>query len=424
MRGLIGEVFSLLQLAESRERKRRLDAFQVHLQAVTALVCDLAHREIRSPGGALMVPLAKSALGPKKRPAPFMTESFANIVKDVASRGLGIADLRLGRRSLEGATQSTLQAGPWLRQRLDRLGIGLHDIGRDPQLQGDPLILKSTKVGGIARRLPLPQTAEVERLRYDMHTINAWIASADIQWAGFDDWVDPGERYLRRVFNDGSMDLGGRMWHGFWLGLSKASRFEYLRLCGQRVASLDFANMGVRLAYAEVGAVAPDGDLYALQGISAPREGVKRVLNALLCSDQMPRRFPQDTRRYFHRRVKFAEVLDAICNRHPLLIPVFGTAQSLRQQATESKIMIKALLALRELGIVALPIHDCLLVGVDNVAVCKEALEQAFCEVTGIEGMVDVEEGHVQPSLVRDSSQGSSSLSPRGMFALPLKKGA
>lgn len=369
-----------------------------------------------------MVPLAKSALASKKRPVPFMTEAFAKTVRDLASPGLGIADLRVGQRSPEGATQSTLRAGPWLCAQINTLGFGYSAISRDTSLLGDPLILKSRKVAGKASRLALPATDEVRQLREQMLTINAWIADADIDWTEWDEPVDSGQRFMRRIFNDGSLELGGRLFHGFWQEVPKDQRLEYLQINGRRVASLDFSHMGIRLAYAAVGAAIPEGDLYALHGVGSSRDGIKRVLNALLCSDQVPQRFPQNTKGYFPRRLKFASVLEAIGKRHPQLIPMFGTAQSLRQQHTESTIMIKALLTLKDMGVVALPVHDCLLVAHDQINVCKEVLEYTFKQETGIEGLVEVEEG--KGGSVTYVSVGSTPPYTLGNAAVLLQKGA
>jgi len=425
LKGLVEDAMGLLKSAEVRRRQRRPGSKRIHQQAVTSVICDLVHRELRHPGGALMVPMAKSALAPKNRPAPFMTEAFAKTVRELSDPTLGIAELRTGHRSLEVAFRSTLRAGTWLRSEIDRLGLGFHDIGRDTELQGDPLILKSIKEAGKSRVLPLPPTQEIEGLRVEMRAINAWIAQASIEWTGVEEHVDPGDRYLRRIFNNGSTALGGRMFHGFWQTLGKASRLEHLLINGREVASLDFSNMGVRLAYAAVGAPVPEGDLYLLPGIAGSREGVKCVLNALLCSDQLPTRYPQKTRAYFHRRLKFNELFDAICRRHQPLIPMFGTAQSLRQQNVESSIIVRALLVLKDMGIVALPVHDCLIAARENVGICKEVLEASFFHVTGVEGRVEVEErkeeGQESSRYIKVGGTPQSSI---GKLAVPLKKGA
>ncbi len=57
---------------------------------------------------------------------------------------------------------------------------------------------------------------------------------------------------------------------------------------------------------------------------------------------------------------------------------------------TESEILIKALLTLQSKGIVALPIHDCVVVSEDDQEVACKAMLDAFREVSGQNGKVDV----------------------------------
>lgn len=242
-------------------------------------------------------------------------------------------------------------------------------------------------------KLAVPDTPQTRQLRAEMVAINEWIAEADLRWAGCEvsDDVDLGQRYLRRIFNDDSLERGGRLFHGFWQELKKDARQELLRIEGRPVASLDFAQLAIRIAYAQVGVDPPKGDLYVVPGVGSSREGVKKVFNALLAADRLPTRMPQGTRQLFPRWVKVGDVIGAISLRHPSLIPLFGTAQALVHQNMESGVVVRALLALKEQGVVALPIHDCLLVKDEHAQLGQRALEEAFLEITGVKGRVEVE---------------------------------
>ena len=69
--------------------------------------------------------------------------------------------------------------------------------------------------------------------------------------------VDPGDRWLRRVFNNGHTDFrhGGRLAGGFWMDLPKALRRRAISIGGEPVAELDYRAMMPRLLYASVGHV-------------------------------------------------------------------------------------------------------------------------------------------------------------------------
>ena len=334
-----------------------------------------------------MVSLSKRDLSSTRRPAPFLTEAFRGTVKLLDHAG--IVDLELGVRDIAETRQSTIGSGPWLADELERLDIRFEHIGRDPDLLPPAVVLKSAKVRGASTVLALPDSPEARRLLAEMRALNAWLASADIDWTG--ERIDLGRRRLRRVFNNGSLNLGGRLWGGFWMNLPKDQRVQHLRINSEPVASLDFAHMGVTLAYSVAETDPPPGDLYAVPGTGGSREGVKKVLNALLCSSRVPVRFPAGTKAYFPAGRKFADIREAIQRHHHALAPRFGTALALKLQYLESTVMVRSLLALSEQGVVGLPIHDALLVGVSNVSLAKEVLEASFREVTGRVGRVDTE---------------------------------
>jgi hypothetical protein len=140
-----------------------------------------------------------------------------------------------------------------------------------------------------------------------------------------------------------------------------------------------------------VGAEMPEGDLYRVPGTGDSRNGIKRVLSAMLAADGKLERFPAGTKALFPSGRRFKDIRDAIYSHHAPLRPLFGTAQALAIQNQESTVMVAALLRLQDRGIVALPVHDAVLVGITDVSIAKEVLEQVFGEITGIRGEVRVE---------------------------------
>jgi hypothetical protein len=146
-------------------------------------------------------------------------------------------------------------------------------------------------------------------------------------------------------------------------------------------------------------------------GLERYRYGVKQVLNALLAADQMPQRFPVGTRGDIPKQHSFRSVLVAIENHHGPITPLFGTGRSLRLMYLESCILVAILLRLRDLGVVALPIHDCLLVSQEDRVIAREVMTTTFKEMLGSE-----------PPIGEDFS--GSLFTPKGALAVPLKKGA
>ena len=92
--------------------------------------------------------------------------------------------------------------------------------------------------------------------------------------------IDPGKRALRRIFNNGKWNNGGRLFDGFWETMGRADRFGCLMLGsadfphGEPIANVDYGQLFPRLAYMRTGAAAPDGDLYDVFGDGSSRDGI------------------------------------------------------------------------------------------------------------------------------------------------------
>jgi hypothetical protein len=275
------------------------------------------------------------------------------------------------------------------------------DFSRDPALLGEPLELRTEKVkkfldGKVvfkADKLRLPDSEQVTRMRLQMREINSWIATANLAWHGDaqEDKVDVGKRFLKRIFNNGSLEVGGRLYGGFWQPLAPSARLSSILIDDEFVVSLDFAQSALRMAYAQVGAEPPPGDLYAISGLRSYRDETKWIINALLSSDEVHTRFPRQTRGTMPRSWKFERVYSAIARHHEPITPLFGSSSGLRFMYQESEILIRTLLRLKSMGIIALPIHDCVLVARRNGEVTKAVMEESFQEVIGVPGVVEME---------------------------------
>lgn len=377
---------------ESRQRVRSVSAQTSYQQMVAALALDLAHREISKPGGWLAVPLQKDGYTRRNRAAPFLTESFIPLIRLAHSAGL--LELRIGGRDEEGVGRlSTIRASERLRDVIRSFELSYGDFGRDRALLGDPIILMSRKRFGESKRLSFEETQAVAHMREEMREINAWIAGADLWWAGdeVEDRADCSERFLCRVFNDGMLDRGGRLFGGFWQSVDSNERVEWLCFGEEPAVELDYGQMAVRSAYALAGAIPPTGDLYSIPGLEKYRAGVKRVLNALLGCEEMPTRFPRGTKKYFEgSRLKFADVLQPILRHHEAIRLLFANRLALQLMYGESQLLVAVLLRLKELGVMALPIHDCVLVAESNEHIARQVMEESFAEFIGLEGVVEV----------------------------------
>jgi hypothetical protein len=227
-----------------------------------------------------------------------------------------------------------------------------------------------------------------------MDRVNAWLGAADLScYAIGEDGAEitDDDRFLRRIFNNGSLEAGGRLFGGFWQRLSKKRRLTDVLIDGEAPVALDFGQMAPRIAYGLVGATPPVGDLYCVAPFERNREGIKPVLNALLASETWPKRFPMGTRSGFPKHVSIDDVLEAIRQGHSALVPLFGTGACHRIFFLESQVLVAALLKLIDRNVVALPIHDCILVPRSEMDTGRTAMLASFREIVGIDGVVEEE---------------------------------
>lgn len=397
---LIERVTEAVAAVEQRKRKRRARDQQFFDEALVALVSDLAHLALYMPSGQLLVDLSHRKLAKAARPAPFMTEKFADLVRLLAAAEL--VDMELGYRGEFGSQKTALRPSPRLRRMIEAAEVSWEDFGERLDLLKPPLVLRGKKRpvvmsgGRVVMRAPplaLPATTEVDGLRARMNQINAWISGASLEWDGdpAEDGVDLSNRHLQRIFNDGRFDAGGRLYGGFWQPLSAADRLAHLRIAGQPVASVDFCQSGVRQAYALVGRTPPQGDLYRVPGLETYRVEVKQIINALLAQSKPATRFPQGTRGRMPRSWRFEKVRDAIQRAHAPIRELFGTGVGLRFMYQESEVLIRVLLTLMDHGVVALPIHDCVLIPTSAADFAVGVMEQCYLEGVGVPGVVEVE---------------------------------
>jgi hypothetical protein len=204
---------------------------------------------------------------------------------------------------------------------------------------------------------------------------------------------------LRRAFTYGSFRSGGRLAGGFWLNLERDLRLSRLRIGGERVASVDFDNFNPRLLYARAGATPTMADLYCFPGLEKYRRGMKRLVNARLFDlgerKSKPKRTAKEIRegvRLYPEGMSIGDLLKIVETAHRPIVHYFGTSIGHELQFVESKLLLRILLELQGLGVVALPVHDCVMVARSAVPKAMEVMASVTMEEVGISMPVTVEE--------------------------------
>ena len=392
-----------------RQRRRRRADQEAHGRMVEALVCEAVRRDLLCPGGAVALSLGRQR-NTRYVPAPYapMRDLLTALGRDV----LAFLVVTWGSRPDEGrGRMTTFAATPRLRELT--AGLGLADFGR--RAGGEPVVLRNTRERvaqhgsdevadafetWVETRAELGDLVNyrsnetADRLRADMNRINATLDEADLTldpaamtYEGAAAVVDAGDRWLRRVFNNGHIDFrhGGRLTGGFWMDLPKAVRLRAIRIGGEPVVELDFQAMMPRLLYAHAGQTfPPDEDPYALPGIPPKcRDGVKKLFASLTFGPTALQRWPRGCRQLFPPRTRRETVIRLFRHHHATVADHFGTLIGFQLQRVESDILVAVLLTCRERGIVVLPIHDAVLCRASRADEVEEVMLEAFRAITG-----------------------------------------
>jgi hypothetical protein len=388
-----------------RKRKRRAADARVHARRVSALITEATYRHLEGRDG-VAVPRDRTALsrdsGTRYR-SDVMGPTLPEVIDLLSRPELKFLEQVKGHRSPFGPGEMTIiRPGARLLTRIRDHGITLHDATIEGQ---EIVVLKDVKPArGVAAYCDYADTEHTERLRAEVCRINAYLRAADIEYvqdlstAGF--VVDDHNRYMRRVFTRSSFESGGRLFGGFWQPIGKEARLSNTLINGESVVSLDFKGMGVMLAYHAVRATPPDADVYPTRFTSGPpddprpvtlkRKTVKGLMSACLFATKPFQRWPRDLAGASDG-VSVGEAVRALADTHPAIAPLFFTGVGHALQFVESEILMDTMARLIAEDVVALPVHDCIVVAESAATLAYEVMADVFKFHTNLPARISIE---------------------------------
>jgi len=383
-----------------RDRTRRSSDNVSFLLAAEALICNLV-LTAKAPGAVLAVPRSHKVMWGKHRYRnPVYGSHFVHL-QDVMARMKMISVVTKGYRFSKVSKQATTVRPT--RAFLKHFNIQYFRSEHLTQREEPEVILlkQSKDLEGVTKLIDYEDTPEVERLRQEVRTINAYISAADATLLSSDQGpavnrdrqvVSAHHRALRRVFNNESWNAGGRLFGGFWMNMEREHRFARIRLDGERIANVDFSSLFPRLAYTRTNVPPPSKDLYEVEGECTNRDGWKKLTNALLFAVKPLRQWPKDTSRYFGK-MKLQKAIETIKQKHHPIAHLFETGIGFQFMREESDMLVCILDALRQKDIVALPLHDSVLVAMSRALIAKRIMEREFKSRTGAATLVKIDTG-------------------------------
>lgn len=408
-----------------RKNERGEAKQKAFVQRIETITADLAYAVLRPP-------LKKRIAVSRRKRSPTRYDN----------RNMGVENITPILDSLERLEIITVKKGEWagrnqkgqattitptkgFRTEVEAYGVTLADFGRahgqevlllkrvepksaavdiDEPDEGGPSIMDmleaASKVGSWVNYADTPETI---RLRGQVQALGRFMQEADLRLAT-GDVIDASDRVLKRHFNQSAteagerFDLGGRLFHRRLSHMGKPER-RSLIIEGSPIISLDYSTMFARLGYAHVNTPAPTGDLYDWQGFGpAYRNGVKKGFNALLNGGGRGERFGAGVQKLLPKGMSAQQFRQAFAKHHPALVPLLdadaggGLAIGFALMNTESVVMVTVLERLMAQGVVAIGLHDGLLIGEDRAKVAMEVMTETVREVAGVDIPVKVED--------------------------------
>lgn len=402
---------------------RKADGRVLLRNQIQAVISDALFRAL-SGGGGIQVTMSTSTR--EKLKHPFTGKTFPKVLKQVAE--LGYVDLDLGRSAGGGIARAPtiFEASSELLQAARESGVTLQDIESDDS--GEVVVLRApaTKTKDATTGQTYKKPGEVlpfaddddpviGHTRERLATLNRMWEQADLRFTEGpqvltnEDGVPVAlsRRRMVRIFNNGDWQHGGRLYRGFWLAMRKADRVERILIDGSLVVELDFKGWHPAMLYARVG-MTQDDDPYLVPeagGVTIPptkqnRDVLKAVFNAALSASSIPNQYPStvppqdripgvkvsDLIKAF--RLKHAKMLDRY--REKFGKDVFGTGVGLELQRQDSDLMLEVLLQLQRQGVVALPVHDSVIVAECSEDVAKAVMVSQCQELLGFTPEIEV----------------------------------
>jgi len=382
---------------QTRKRARRPADQVTYERTVEAILCDLCAVEFEPNNDSIHLPLSNKVLRSKSRykgtalgkTLPAILDMMSTPEMDFVVVEKGHSTFKIVDDDLNvafaGGRQTILRAGAKLLSRIERFEITRADMGHAPE--EEVLVLRTPKrhANSIAAYQEYEDDEATLALRQQMTSINDWLSTADITCNL--PQMDPAHRRLRRIFNNSNFAQGGRLYGGFWQAMPSDERQEHILIEGDWCVELDYGQMSLAILYGIAGKPPPEGDLYDLSAEGIPtdyRKGIKTVIQALINSSKVPTKMPKGVRKHLPSHTNIRDILAAIESKHPTIYPQMTSGIGMQLFRKESDILVDVLITLRSEGIVALPVHDAVVVRDDISDKAKAVMKKVFKEHTGI----------------------------------------
>lgn len=205
-------------------------------------------------------------------------------------------------------------------------------------------------------------------------------------------------RFLVRIFNDGTFDHGGRL-YGAWYQYVPGWLRKKISIDDDDTVELDFSCMALRMIYNQRG-IDYREDAYDIPALTEYavsrgypptyfRNSIKKLVQAMLNNEDeetRPEMIKLDEK--FGPRFTRAQVRDLIFQKHERIANAFGTGEGKRNQRMDSDLALEIIVKLMDKGILCLPIHDSFIVAERFRDELYEQMRSSYQNALGFEPII------------------------------------
>jgi len=271
-------------------------------------------------------------------------------------------------------------------------GISQSMIGPYKDFRPDPIQLRDRTKAPI----DYSDTAVTRRMRRDLRAYNQLLSRSnisipldnpDVQREIRTSAIDMSTNYYRRVFNNGSFELGGRYYGPWWQRLSSDMR-RLITINGNPTSELDYGSMNVHLLCSMEGERYADhyqdGDPYLLDDYGQhSRDTLKQILLIALNTGNEAEalgaiRMDLRDREFSISNSEIRSLIDQFRIKHQVISQKLYSGVGLQLQYTESQVSSYVIKVMTENSIPILNIHDGYIVENRYAPDLMDIMEEAF----------------------------------------------
>lgn len=371
-----------------RTRQRKSKDQQILEQQLGAILGNLVAGTIRKKPTPVAVTQSNTILGCKDS-HPVLNDKLPDVLAILVAAD--VLHKKTGSHSEK--KQSTIELAPTGKTLIREFGLKRSDFRHKER---KPIVLRARKTSedkkgnGPGKEIELPDTEDVKRMTEEVTRFNDFLAEQDIQYHGNRPDIDDERKTTHRVFNNGRMNEGGRLYGGFWQSLSGAKegkpdeRADDICINDEHLVGLDYGQIAVRMLYSFEGKQLEMEDAYVLDGWGPEcREGMKKLINSMI-NDSTGE--PKALKKLFGRSygMKVPELTEkakqSIYQQHAAIRNHFNGTSTYRLFYEESNHLMRVLMKLVDMNIPALPVHDCLYVRLSDENTVRQLMMDMFTD--------------------------------------------